>query len=492
MKKLLLLTLFIFFNFNSYASQSMRRCMLLPVKDSIGGALGFKVYEEVERYLKTSEWCYYRSNSEIINILGNYKRNLNEHLHNPDVLRVISEKTKAGSIIRVEIISEGKGVEVQASVISDNGKDIYFKEKLKLSNNDPVVIGQTVKNWLDQYEKTIPYDGRILGILGNQFTVDFGQSYGVFNGDVVEVIRPIRKKKHPLFKEIVDWETEKLANGRIFYVSPTQAQGKIDKYESRKRVEVNDWVILKKNAVTKKNDLLKVPYEKAGGENDFSFGKLGTVGIFGLIDLSKVSSTTGTGTNSLGGVLMGVNVETELWATRNYWGSFELGANFGSQKKKSGNLSIESNSTTNSKFKLKFGYRYLPLGFFYGPQVDAYVGYAKYSYGHDDLSADKIGEVSFSGLIIGGKGSIPLMKKFRAHLRLEFMATSSYSEDVFLYGEDESSSNYNIEIGGSHNYSPNMDIEGGVEFNSNKAKFSGGRSISLKDTAFKGGVRFNF
>ncbi|PIK14301.1 hypothetical protein [Halobacteriovorax sp. JY17] len=492
MNKIILILFIAFASMSVNASQSMRKCMLLPVKDSIGGALGFKVYEEVERYLKTSEWCYYRSNSEIINILGNYKRNLDEHLHNEDVLKVVAEKTKAGSLIRIELISEDNGVEVEMNIIGDNGKDVYFKEKLRLSNNDPVVIGQTVKNWLDQYEKNIPYDGRILGILGNQFTVDFGKSYGVFINDSVEIIRPIKKKRHPLFKEIVDWETEKLSNGRIFYVSPTQAQGKIDKYESRKRVEIDDWVILKKDANAQKADLLKIPYEQAGGKDDFSFGKLGTIGIFGVLNSSKVSSTTGAVTNSLSGLLMGVNIEAELWATRNYWGSFELGSNFGSQKKKSGNLSVDSNSTTNSKFKLKFGYRYLPLGFFFGPQVDAYVGYAKYTYGHDDLSANKIGEVSFSGVILGGKGSIPLMKKFRAHIRLEFMLTSSYSEDVFLYGKDDSSSNYNIEIGGSHNYSPNMEIEGGLEFNSNKAKFTGGQSMSLKDTAFKGGVRFNF
>ena len=492
MKNILILLFAFIISINTSASESMRKCMLLPVKDSIGGALGFKVFEEVERYLKTSEWCYYRSNSEIINILGNYKKNLNEHLHNEDVLKVVSSKTKAGSLIRVKLESVGSGVEVEINIIGDNGKDIYFKEKLTLSTNDSVVIGQTIKNWLDQYEKNIPYDGRVLGILGNQFTVDFGKSYGVFINDDVEIIRPIRKKRHPLFKEIVDWETEKLANARIFYVSPTQAQGKIDKYESRKRVEIDDWVILKKDAGTHKADLLKIPYEQTAGKDDYSFGKLGTIGIFGVLDSSKVSSSSGSNTNSLGGLLVGVNIEAEIWATRNYWGSFELGANFGSQKKKSGTIGVDSNSTTNSKFKLKFGYRYLPLGFFFGPQVDAYVGYAKYSYGHDDLSVDKIGEVSFSGLIIGGKGSIPLMKKFRAHLRLEFMLTSSYTEDVFLYGEDDSSSNYNIEIGGSHNYSPNMDIEAGLEFNSNKAKFTSGRSMSLKDTALKGGVKFNF
>jgi len=476
----------------SIASHSMRRCMLLPVKDSVGGALGFKVYEEVERYLKSSQWCYYRPNSEIINILGNYKRNLDEHLNNPDVIRVVAEKTKAGSLIKVDIENVGKGVIVVAQVIGENGRDIYFKEKLQLESNDPVVIGQTVKNWLNLYEKGIPYDGRVLGILGNQFTVDLGKEYGVFVNDNVEILRPIKKKKHPLFKEVVDWETEKLATGRIFYVSNTQSQGKIIKYSTRKRVEVDDWVLLKKTEEKRKSDSLKLPYEQADENDKFKFGKLGTVALFATLGSGKVSSTTGTDTNIMSGMLMGVHIHGEIWATRNYWTSLEIASKFGTYKKKSGNVSTSTNSASNNFWKLKAGYRYLPLGFFYGPQVDGYMGYAKYGYGLDNQSSDKIGDVSFSGLILGGRGSIPILKRYRAFLRLEFMMTSSYSEQETLYGEDESSSNYNIEFGGNYKYSPNMTIEGSMDFNTNKADFTSGRSISLKDTTFKGGVRFNF
>ncbi len=474
------------------ASHSMRRCMLLPVKDSVGGALGYKVYEEVERYLRSSQWCYYRPNSEIINILGNFKRNLNEHLNNPDVLKVVADKTKAGSLIKVDIENIGKGVIAQLIVIGANGRDIYFKEKLQLESNDAVVIGQTVKNWLNLYEKSIPYDGRILGILGNQFTVDLGKDYGVFVSDNVEILRPVRKKKHPLFKEIVDWETEKLAVGRIFYVSTTQSQGKIDKYSTRKRVEIDDWVLLKKSEEKRKSDLLRLPYERMDENKKYSFGRLGTVGLSALLGSGKVSSSTGSATNNMSGMLLGVRIHGELWATRNYWGSLEISSKFGTYKQKSGTLGTSTNSASNSIWKIKGGYRYLPLGFFYGPQLDGYVGYAKYGYGLDNQSADKIGDVSFSGIILGGKGSLPIMKRYRAFLRLEFMLTSSYSEQEVLYGEDESSSNYNVEIGGSYKYSPNMSIEGGIDFSSNKAEFTNGRSITLKDTTFNGGVRFNF
>ena len=476
---------------STYASQSMRRCMILPIKDSVGGAIGFKVYEDVEKYLRRSEWCYYRPNSEIINILGNYKKNLDEHLDNPDVIKVVAEKTKAGSIVKAQLTSQGKGTLVELKVLGDNGRDIYFKEKLLLTTNDPVIIAQTIKNWLNLYEKNIPYDGRVLGVLGNQFTIDFGKGYGVFQNDNVEIVRPIRKKKHPLFKEVVDWDVEKLADGKIFYVSVNQSQGKIDKYITRKRAEIDDWVILKKSEEKRKGDLTNLPYDQQS-KNDYKFGKLGTAAIFATLGAGKISSFSGVEAKNMSGALFGVMVDVELWATRNIWTKFELGTKFGTYSKSSGSLETEENSASNKVVKFKVGYKYLPLGFFYGPQLDGYLGYAGYTYGLDNQIGDRIGEVSFKGLIIGGRGSIPIMKRFRAHLGIEFMLTSSYTEASLINGEDESSKNYNVELGGNYNYSPNMSIEGGVDFNSNVAEFSGGSSLSFKDTNFKAGVRFNF
>ena len=157
MNKILKYILALFIINQVLASYSMRRCMILPVKDSVGGAIGFQVFTKVENYLKASKWCYYQGNSEIINTLGNYKNTLNEALNNPDVLKVVSEKTRAGSLIRITVESFPKGAKVDIKVIGANGKDIYFKESTELSTDDIDVIAQTVNNWLDVYEKNIPY-----------------------------------------------------------------------------------------------------------------------------------------------------------------------------------------------------------------------------------------------------------------------------------------------------------------------------------------------
>ena len=137
--KTFIITLICTFSIKAYSELDLRRCMLLPITDSVGGGISFKVFEEVEKYIKTSDWCYYKSNSEILNILGNYKKNLNTYLKNKNVVKVVAEKVQAGSVIRIDLKTELKTTRVDLEVIGKNGSDLYFKETTALNSNDPYV-----------------------------------------------------------------------------------------------------------------------------------------------------------------------------------------------------------------------------------------------------------------------------------------------------------------------------------------------------------------
>lgn len=477
---------------SAYAEQSMRRCMLLPIMDSVGGAMGYKTFENLEEYLKDSNWCFYRSNSEIINILGSYKQNLGQHLQNKEVLKVIADKTGAGSMIKVELRSEVKGVNVRVLVIGENGEDVYFKEETRLNTDDITLIAQTVKNWLAVYEKTIPYDGKIIGVLGDQFSIDSGKSGGIdFSGEIT-VLRPIKKRAHPLLKEIIDWETEKIAKAKVFNITEAQSQAKVSEYEGRKRLKVGDWVRVDKP----ENATLSTPpttygYDEVKG---YEFGKLGIASIDLILGKASVSNTDSSGNKrSMGGTIYGIDLNVELWATRNWWGALEIARSLGSLSKDEGTLTSESSSYSDSATKLKFGYRFLPLGFFYGPQVDAYAGYASYSYGPDRNVPDGFVEAQFKGLFFGGKGSIPMDKEIRLFLNLDFMPFPGYEEDSRVYGKADSASNYHLEFGGSYTYSPSMNFEGSWNFTQSKATFvSPDREVRFKDSYLKLGAAFNF
>ncbi len=491
MNKILKYILALFIINQVLASYSMRRCMILPVKDSVGGAIGFQVFTKVENYLKASKWCYYQGNSEIINTLGNYKNTLNEALNNPDVLKVVSEKTRAGSLIRITVESFPKGAKVDIKVIGANGKDIYFKESTELSTDDIDVIAQTVNNWLDVYEKNIPYDGRVLGVLGTQFTVDLGQDQSLYEGYEINIVRPVRKKIHPLLKEIVDWKTMPVASAKIFHSGKSQSQARLVEYKRETLIQPEDWVIIDKtNANSKPID--EMSYKNIDtSQTEFSFGKLGQLAL--AVNLGPGSDTiSGSTIKKIGGFNIGISAQAEVWATRNYWVGLDIVKTFGSFSPDEGSFTSDSFSVDQSIFKLKTGYKYLPLGFFYGPQVDAYVGYASYGYGLDNKTSDGVGAVDFSGILLGTKGSIPIVKDFRIYLNLDFIFSPSYEEEVTIYGEAESVRNFNLQMGGTYKYSPNMQFFGGFSYYVSKAEFNSTTSISIKNTLFKGGAIFNF
>lgn len=476
---------------NAFAEQSMRRCMLLPIMDSVGGAMGFKTFENLEEYLKEGGWCYYRSNSEIINILGSYKQNLGAHLQNKEVLKVIADKTGAGSLIKVELRSEVKGVNVKVMVFGENGEDIYFKEETRLNTDDITVIAQTVKNWLAVFEKTIPYDGKVMGVLGDQFSIDTGKMNGMNLSADVTVLRPVKKRAHPLLKEIIDWETEKIAKAKVFNVTESQSQAKVSEYEGRKRLKVGDWVRVDKPEATTLTSPPTSTYDDVKG---YEFGKLGVASLDLMLGKASMSNTNASGSKrSMGGTIYGVDLNVELWATRNWWGAIEIARSMGSLSKDEGTLTSESSSYSESLTKLKFGYRFLPLGFFYGPQVDAYGGYLVQSYGPDRNVNDGFVEATFKGLYFGAKGSIPMDKEFRLFLSLDFMPFPGYEEDSRLYGEADSASNYHLEFGGSYAYSPSMNIEASWNFAQSKANFvSPDREVRFSDSYLKIGAAFNF
>lgn len=461
--------------------------MLLPIVDGMDNKVGFKVFEEIENYIKEGTWCTYKSNSELINILSQYSKNLEEHLNNKDVLKVIADKTKAGTMIRVGLQMQAGTTDIKVEIIGENGEDRYFKEQTQLKSNDSSLIAQTVKNWLDVYEKTIPYEGRIKGVLGDQFTIDIGKKSHIFNGSEIVIERPTSKRQHPLLKEIVDYQTEKIAEAKIFDVSDNQAQAKVTSYEGQKKLRLEDWV--KVRSSEQKKAVEQISY---GEKEKEDFGKLGQVGLFLNVGSSSVSQT-GAAEKSMAGLLAGIDVETEIWATRNYWFGLDLAKKFGKYSKDQGNFTSESNTTTNSVTRVKLGYKYLPMGFFYGPQIDIFTGYASYNYGLNTNTVDKLTDVTFSGILLGTKGSIPIFESTRLYLQFDFLLTSSYKEKVVSFGTDESSSNYHLEFGAQYLYAPNITFSSGLSVLSNKANFRGTtKEEQFKDVSVKIGTIFTF
>lgn len=487
MKKIYLLLCLLFsINLASAEKYSMRDCMILPIVDGAGNSLGFKVYEELENYLKTEKWCHYKSSAEILNIFSKYRDRLSTYLQDPNVIRTAADRLQVGTLIRVELEYDVDKMKIKLDILGEDGQDIYLSEKTVIPNQDPNIIVTTIKNWLELYEAQIPYDGKVLGILGEQVTFTFPASKKVSIGQEFRVSRLKNKKKHPLLKKIVEWDSVTMARGKVFNLSQNQTLGLVKVYMTEKALKPGDWIRLEKMIPSQRMSFGQKNIEQN------SFGRLGEATISFI--LSKHSTTGSVSTsNKLGGLIYGISVDGQIWLTRNYFALGEFSRKVGGLEKENGSPNKTSSGQNTGTLKIGGGFKYLPMGFFYGPQLDIYGGYSSYTYATEKSASDGFGSVDISGIMLGIGGSIPMKKGFRLFGSGEIIPFGEAKDEDNITGSNKSISSMAFEIGGRYFWSPAIRLQGSVEIINNNAKFNGNVSeMSFSDTSFKLGGVFSF
>ena len=445
------------------AHANMRRCLLLPVHYETDETLSFKIFEEVENYLQVGHWCRYQSNSAILSIISPQKANRDKYLVREDVLRIIAQKTNTGSLIKIGINPTDKGIKLSMDVIGANGNDIYIRKNTIFERINSYVISRMVKNWLEEYQQTIPYDGMVIGVLGDQFTIDLGSDSELYAGNEVSILRPGKRKRHPLLKEVVEHESIPVGEGKITEVTSNQGQGTVIVYATLGTLKVGDWVKVKEN---QKREYLQI--DRYTRKDNFKFGKIGEWGASFPLGYSHQESQRKGQMTGLGLEFMG-----ELWITRKYWTSLTYGQKFGIFSKQGIN--------SNSRLRFKAGYRYLPLDFFHGPQINAFVGHGHYRYNL------KYGDfISFQGLLLGVSCHLPLKKMFALNAEFGFIPSASSSEKA-------SGSNYHLEAGFSYWYHTKMKILSSYDFvNSDVSAANSESKVNVKESRLKMGLSFIF
>lgn len=462
-----LITLLTFQTLRAADVYSMRRCVLLPITDSVGGAIGADVYDQVEKFIKQDNWCHYRSASGLLNVFSRYRENLPQHLETKEVLKVVADKLQAGSLIRVNLKNEIDGIEVSLDIIGGDGETLLFSEKSLVNNGDIDLIVQNIRNWLAIYAKIIPYDGKITGILGDQITLDIGKTYPISIGNEIIVKRLKKEIKHPLLKKVVEWDAISLATGKIFNISENQALAVIKIYRSEEKLRIGDWVTIDQASQSREGQL------KFAKNKSYKVGSLGEGSAYLLMSSSSLSSSDTSSSRRLGGSLVGFTLRGEGWITRNYFVNGEITRSFGSFKKNSGTATKSTYNTKYNTFKIGGGYKYLPLGFFYGPQVNFFGGYSFYTFSPESSPSDALGEAEFSGFHLGVNGSAPFKKIYRGFIRAEFIPFPSFGDSDGVYGGAKSASVLQLELGVRYKYNSSLSFDGSLELTSADAKFNG-------------------
>jgi hypothetical protein len=293
------------------------------------------------------------------------------------------------------------------------------------------------------------------------------------------------KKVHPLFKKIVDWETDFVGEGIVLSTSDNQVLTKLTSTVSGKKVLAGDWIRIDPTASSiKEREIIE---EKE------------TPGVLGEVEFNFFASSTALDRNINGnsgrmsGNLLGAQLNMEAWITRNYFAGLEFTRGLGTLKKAQGDIDTESISSNILGYKVIGGYKYLPTGFFYGPSIDLFGGISKLTYDSNFSREDGFGEHSFSGFILGITGELPLNRAYRIFSTLETIPFPTFQDDSSLYGNPKNVIFLDIEFGMKYALTTNINLNLAIEATSRKAKFSGAyKEISYKDTMLKIGSSLNF
>ncbi|MBD66919.1 MAG: hypothetical protein CME62_17080 [Halobacteriovoraceae bacterium] len=462
--------------------------MLLPITDTAGNSFGYKIFELLEAKLTEEKWCEYQSSSDVIGIFSKYRDKLSTYLRDENVLKTVADRLKVGTIIRVSLEYEVDKINVEMTVIGENGKDIYLQEKALLNEVNEDLVMTTLGNWLELYESSIPYDGKVVGVLGEQVTFTVPGHKNVSIGQDFIVKRLISKKRHPLLKKVVEWDNIMLAKGKVFNKSSGQGLGIIKVYTTNRRVNTGDWIKLEKVNPNKIIDDKRFEEEKAN-----TYGKLGELTIAFSLGSHTASTSAVSGNNKMAGLIYGINLEAEAWMTRNYFAIGEFSRQVGNLDSQSGSPDSDTSGQNSGTFKIGGGYKYLPMGFFYGPQVNLYGGWVKYSYQLDKSATDGFGTNSISGFFLGVGGSIPLQKTIRVFGSGEILPFGDFNDEDNIFGSTDAVSSMAFEAGVHYYWSPLIKIVGAFEVLNNSAKTGGSNSeVSYRDTSLKFGGVFTF
>ena len=283
------------------------------------------------------------------------------------------------------------------------------------------------------------------------------------------------------------WDSILLAKGKISNLASGQLLGAVKVYTNEKKVREGDWVIVQPLTM----GISTLPDDKRS--KSFKEGSLGEVTLGLGLSSVNIATSPSAGNIKYGGYIYGIDLEVEAWVTRDFFALGRFDRRIGTPSVKSGDADSDETGLNAGSIKVGGGFKYLPLGFFYGPQINAYTGWVNYGYEVDSSDVDGIGTVNISGIMVGAGANIPLQKGLRVFARGEVIPFADVSDEDNVYGSNKNVSSLLFNLGMRYQLNPMFTLVGSFESLSNTMKFKGSNSeLAFRESMFKVSTMITF
>ncbi|HRK01752.1 MAG TPA: hypothetical protein PLH57_03745, partial [Oligoflexia bacterium] len=136
----------------------------------------------------------------------------------------------ADTVVESSIEKKVSGTDLEIKLLLQPSKEVFVVERASLpaASSGGELVNQ-LKQLLKTALKRIPFYGTVTGRDADMVTLDIGSIQGLLEGDIVQVSRVERVKRHPLLKTIVDVELVPVGSVEITEIEDSVAFGKVHK-----------------------------------------------------------------------------------------------------------------------------------------------------------------------------------------------------------------------------------------------------------------------
>jgi hypothetical protein len=462
---------------------------ILKSWDNVDGLFADYVSAAYRDYFSRQSRFVLQDLSKGDNILTNSKIPYYKLIQDPEVLGQLARSTRSQSIVRTKIRKEGPQFRFDIEWLHSPDMEIMSRETFTLQEPrsgegfGAAELKAKLESALDRAIRKVPFVASVTGRDNASVTVNVGSTGGMEPGDVLQIGTIEKVKRHPLLKEVVEWDLANTGKIKIEQVEDRIAFGKILEEEPDHQIMRQQKVLSVTHAAPESQ--IKVETEERRESVLEEPPHLGWVDVgmnLGGFNRNYTAQNNSIGKDG-GGFAFGVKADGQLWLTRDWFA--ELGFNFAyfpySQKDTLAGFPDTSTSLGSGNllgFKIDGGYAYHLTDDLFGPQGWIKLGYRSNAYSLPSSAADALAPITFRSLFVGLGGEVPIRDGFGATLDFGIGVINGASETSQLSGNTNSASDVSFSLGGYYRYTQRITFRATLDGQFNSADFATKRSLS--------------
>ncbi len=492
------------------ASLSIRKVTVLPVVDNVDGIYSHAFESELISVIQNDhKWDFVEAKT-----IGPISSP--QDLEGDANQVMVLGKTVGTDALLASRISKGPdGISIRLSLfLTIDGKLLVTEELTKIQNFDLKNIQAKARELLATIRSRIPYQGLVLSRSNTRVTLNLGLRDGVKKDQVVSAIQIIKLIRHPKFSFIISTEKEILGKIKLRKVEETLSFGDIVSEKERGSIQKLSKITgLDFVEYPDVSSLSEAPNTGTSGpntpEHKVSFGDKPQEwtpvkpASFGLVNVSLGLGSYSLNAKPPGGnetysaskpFFFNLKLHGELWFNPEWQVETDLRQGIMTVgNPRSASTPAELNIST-STYDIYFTYNWLIRDDFWGPKISIMGGFKQYSSTVDNSSPLAYTTMTYRGLDLGLKGSIPLddEQQWRGGAIFKLMLFPAMSERPISSSDSPSNTVNVFSVFVANRIGQRLEATGELEMEYYSSTFAGGTSASQRITTVYGGINYMF